>query len=702
MTVSLLVLVSVPPVRAAIDAPVTPNAQPEVGALLRFLESISGEYVLSGQQEFPGWSDESKDTDFDYVLTTTGQRPAVRGYDFLFYVHSAAGRAGQRTTERAIAWSRAGGIVTLCCHMFMDVGSVSGSPEFYVPGASSGSKGTNFDIQQAVIAGTPENQELLAKFDLIAAELKKLRDAHVPVIWRPFHECSGGWFWWGAKGAAPFIQAWRLMFDRFTRVHGLTNLIWEYNPTDSTTKLASWYPGDDVVDIISLDVYPTAGTHPAYGTDYQRMRDFKGGRKLVAMSENGAIPDPDQLATENAKWSYFCTWNGFESNQAQNSTAFLQRTYGHARIANLEKLRELYAARAFTIVTPPAPKLVVAGAPLALSVTAHDTAALSYQWSKDGQPLAGATSATYAVGAATTAHAGKYTVAVTSANGTLTSQPATVTVANSDAGRIINLSVLGTAGTGAQTLITGFALDGGAAPKTMLLRAVGPTLKAFSVSSPLADPVLQLNTTPAVVNDDWEVNVTGSAASVRAAFDQVFAFALPAGSKDAALVVALPSGAYTASVSANGAASGTALAEIYDSAPSGGARLVNLSARANVAVGASLAPGFVIADDYRTVLVRAVAGPTLSGFGVSGVLANPRLDLYQGGTLIASNDDWAGGSVAVASLRNAFSSVNAFQIDGATRDAVLMVTLPPGQYSAQVSSADGGSGVALVEVYEVK
>jgi mannan endo-1,4-beta-mannosidase len=259
---------------AAIDAPVSPNAQPNVAQLMQFLDSVKGNHVLSGQQEI-AWDLKRNDEDFDYILKTTGKLPAVRGFDFLEYVYSPSVRANQNATERAIAWARAGGIVNFCCHMFMDTGSPAGSPQFYVPGANGNSTGTTFDISKAVVSGTTENTEYLAKLDIIASELKKLRDAGVVVVWRPFHEASGGWFWWSAKGAAPLKQAWRIMFDRFTVMHGLNNLIWCFNPTDPIgTNLANWYPGDDVVDMISNDTYPSAGTHLSFSASYNQMQSF--------------------------------------------------------------------------------------------------------------------------------------------------------------------------------------------------------------------------------------------------------------------------------------------------------------------------------------------------------------------------------------------------------------------------------------------
>lgn len=694
---SLLLLGLGRPVQAAIDAPVSPNAQPGVAQLLSFLESVNGRYVLSGQQEI-AWDLNRQEEDFDYILKTTGKTPAVRGFDFLQYVYSPSVRANQNATERAIAWAKSGGIVTFCCHLFMDLNSTNGSPQFYVPAANHG-VGTNFDIRQAVIAGTPENTEFLAKLDLIAAELKKLRDAGVVVLWRPFHECSGGWFWWGAQGAAPLKQAWRIMFDRFTGQHGLNNLIWVFNPTDTiSTNLPAWYPGDDVVDVISIDVYPTAGTHPDFASSYKTMRDFKTGRKVVTMSENGAIPEIDQAFANGASWAYFCTWNGFENDLTQNSASFLNTVYNHPKVVTLDELPALYVADAWAITTQPQTQLLVSGSPLSLGVVARGPGSLAYQWLKDGAVLPGATAATYTVAHADATTAGTYTVRVSGTPGTLTSAPAIVSVAPTDDGKIVDLAVLATAGTNEQTLIIGFVMTGSSSAKPILFRGVGPTLDP----SFLPDPNLRLNTTPAFTNDDWGTNPATTVDEFNALFARLGATPLKSASKDAALLVPLAGGAYTASVAGAGGSTGLVLAEIYDAAPGTGARLANISARGKVGGGSVLYAGFVIVDESRTVLVRAIGGQALKDQGVSSPLTNPVLKLYRGSTVIKTNDEWTTGETAISTLKATYSTLGAFGLPAASHDAALLLTLPPGVYSAHVESVDSSSGVGLVEIYEVR
>lgn len=349
------------------------------------------------------------------------------------------------------------------------------------------------------------------------------------------------------------------------------------------------------------------------------------------------------------------------------------------------------------ISVAPQSQTVGLGGALTLSVTASGTGTLTYQWSKDGAALAGATAANYTVASMTAANAGNYTVAVSNANGTVVSAAAVVTTAAPIPGRLINLSVRTYAGTGAQTLALGFVLSG-TPNKTLLVRGIGPGLTAFGVSGVLADPVLTLlgpnsATTVAAANDNWN---TLDAATMTA----VGAFALTPGSKDAALVATLAAGSYTAQVTGVGGTIGTALAEIYDTAIASGARLVNLSARAQVdTVSGVLTAGFVISGNLpKTVLIRGI-GPGLQQFAVVGVLANPRLDLYDGNNaFVQGNDDWGG----TAALTTAFAQTGAFTLpDPASKDAVLLVTLPPGSYTAQVSGVGGTTGIALVEIYEL-
>jgi hypothetical protein len=252
-----------------------------------------------------------------------------------------------------------------------------------------------------------------------------------------------------------------------------------------------------------------------------------------------------------------------------------------------------------------------------------------------------------------------------------------------------NLSVRTTAGAGDQTLIVGFSVSGGTKP--LLVRGVGPTLTSFGVTGALNDPKLELyrDTVKVTENDNW---LAGDAS----VFERVGAFALTAGSRDSALVISLARGSYTAQASGATGGTGVALVELYDTQGNGTpARLSNVSARSQISSGEPLIAGFNIAGSgSRTLLIRAV-GPTLEQFGVTGTLADPKLELFRDTVKLQENDNWD------LSARATFTDLGAFDLATGSRDAVLVVTLPPGSYTAQVSGVNGATGVTLVEVYEV-
>ncbi|MBL9190291.1 MAG: DUF1800 family protein [Opitutaceae bacterium] len=265
--------------------------------------------------------------------------------------------------------------------------------------------------------------------------------------------------------------------------------------------------------------------------------------------------------------------------------------------------------------------------------------------------------------------------------------------------RLSNLSVRTSAG-GADILITGFTIGPGP-DKTVLVRAVGPTLGVFGVPGTLGDPKLELysGSTKIAENDNFN-------AADAPAFAAVGAFPLGAGAKDAALVATLAPGSYSAQVTGLGGTSGVALVEVYE-VTGGATRLINLSTRAQVGTGANLLiPGITIAPGAgtRRLLLRAV-GPTLGAFGVPGTLADPKLELYSGSTKIAENDNWGTpvGSAAAdaATLAAAFTANGAFALSNGSKDAALLLNLGAGSYSLQVSGVGATTGAALVEVYDL-
>ena len=265
--------------------------------------------------------------------------------------------------------------------------------------------------------------------------------------------------------------------------------------------------------------------------------------------------------------------------------------------------------------------------------------------------------------------------------------------------RLINLSVRSRVGSGDQTLVGGFAVAGNGL-KHVLVRAVGPTLAKFGLSTAIQDPHLAIfdaTNRPVSMNDDW-----GGSPALSAIFDAAGAFPLDSTSKDSAIVAPLSAGPYTAHVTAAANDQGVALLELYDAEPSESSRLVNASARTMTGNAENaLVAGFVLSGTAaKTVLIRAV-GPSLTPFGIDGatVLHDPRLSLFTGNVTIAQNDDWGG----TAELKAVAKSVGAFDFTSDdSKDAALLVTLDPGAYTVLVTGADATPGLALVEVYEVR
>ena len=264
--------------------------------------------------------------------------------------------------------------------------------------------------------------------------------------------------------------------------------------------------------------------------------------------------------------------------------------------------------------------------------------------------------------------------------------------------RLINLSTRGRSQP-TSPLIVGFSLNG---PRSMLVRAAGPVLAGLGVTGALADPQLTLNAPASDLqrtNDNWQQAGSGASAAL---FARAGAFPFPANSLDAALALDLGPQNYTAVVSGGNNTGGIALVEAYDTTggPPSNARLVNLSTRGSASSdNNTLIAGLVLGGTQpRRVLIRAI-GPGLSDFGVNDVLADPVLTLYRGAAQLAVNDDWeiSRSSAAVAATAE---RVGAFALKAASLDAALLITLSPGAYTVVITGADGGSGIALVEIYD--
>ncbi len=347
----------------------------------------------------------------------------------------------------------------------------------------------------------------------------------------------------------------------------------------------------------------------------------------------------------------------------------------------------------------PQPQSVNLGQPAVLQVTAYATGPFSYQWKKDGAAISGATSATLTLSGVQSTSTGNYTVTVSNSAGFVTSNVVPLTV--NIPGRLINLSVLTDIVAAGEDFTLGYVVGGTntSGAKPLVIRAAGPSLGALGVLGTLDDPKLELfaGSTFTGGNDNW-----GGSAQLTAALAAVGAFAYTGPfSKDAATTANITTRDNSVKVSAVGSGRGTVIAEIYDatslaSFTTSTPRLINVSVRKHL--GSLLTMGFVVGGSTSAkVLVRGI-GPTLGAFGVPGTVADPQLTLFNSSSVkIGENNDWGG----TAPLTAAFASVGAFALPSTSKDAALLVTLAPGNYTAQVTGVNGTTGVALVEVYEV-
>jgi uncharacterized repeat protein (TIGR01451 family) len=433
---------------------------------------------------------------------------------------------------------------------------------------------------------------------------------------------------------------------------------------------------------------------------------------ILSYSSSNASPPPDQFGFYSegslAKWTLGSVFIGqarsitipLNTNSSRRAVNGRLITY-HAFVTQPANdwaiFRELTLrfADPTSITLQPRSVSAAVGGTATFSATVGGSSLPLYQWRFNGQDIPGATSATLTLTNVQPAQAGNYTLVVIDSGQTLVSDPAALTVNTNDA-RLVNVAIRSNAGTGASTLIVGFNLAG-TGSKQLLIRGVGPTLGVFGLSGVLADPTLRLDVLNGALvaqNNDW-----GGTATISNAASSVGAFALPAASRDAVLLQTLSPGGYTAQI---GGGTGVALVEVYDTGTGSNPKLSAASARTQVGTGSDiLILGFTVSGSgSRKILIRGV-GPTLGAFGVTGVLADPRLQLYRlNGPLLFDNDNW-GSSINVPEIRAATTSAGSFALSDGSLDAVLLVDLAPGSYTAQVSGIGGRTGVALVEIYEV-
>jgi mannan endo-1,4-beta-mannosidase len=309
---------------------VTPISSPEASGLYDFLFGIYGKVILSGQY---GGTNE-----LNRIKNVSGKVPVVRGFDLIDYSPSRVEQGTSSTeTEKAIDWSKQRGIVTFAWHWNAPKDLIDQPEKEWWRGFYT--YATTFDVSEAMNDETSEEYTLLLRdIDVIAIQLKKLKDAKVAVLWRPLHEAEGAWFWWGAKGPEPCKWLWKLLFKRLVNHHELDNLIWVWTST-ANASAPDWYPGDEYVDMIGADIYLPAGTYSSNFITFDNLAALYGGRKIITLSENGTIPNPESLFVEGAAWSWFATWEGgFIMDGITNSTSHVNTVFNHDYVITLDEI----------------------------------------------------------------------------------------------------------------------------------------------------------------------------------------------------------------------------------------------------------------------------------------------------------------------------------------------------------------------------
>ncbi len=382
-----------PDLKKATDETCDAKATPETKALMKYLKSVYGENILSGQQQIYGGGNQVQttirydenadkcvdqdgkeyaidkesydkdeqghkfpwhctgedgqvytystqnrnytynnyDNDVNIIYDLTGKYPAIQGFDFGSYCPCYAWDDG--VVGRMIEWTNEkGGICTASWHVNVPKTLSSytlGEPLDF--GLTTYSENTDFKTANCMVEGTVEYEYFQLCMKNLAAELLKLQDAGVPVIFRPFHEAegnpsktddpidgSGAWFWWSKEGAVVYKQLWAFLQDTLENEYGLHNLIWEQNLYTWSDASAQWYSGDDRVDIVAFDKYntqynrhdgKTSGPNlDAEAGIFYKINGYVKGNKMVAMAENDSVPSMNNMLVEHAYWLYFCPW----------------------------------------------------------------------------------------------------------------------------------------------------------------------------------------------------------------------------------------------------------------------------------------------------------------------------------------------------------------------------------------------------------
>lgn len=301
--------------------PVNPNATEKARELLSYLCECAGNRLITGQHTQTNPMEERA-----YIKEVTGHYPKLVEFELLSYSPNINYEDASKeclteveenkgTMETALSLAKEGEIITmLCFHWFSPIGGRDKA--FYT-------EHTDFNPEQVLISGTPERKAFFSDLDVIAKELLKFKEADIPVLWRPFHEVEGTWFWWGSKGGEVAKQLYHLMYDYFVKEKQLDNLLWVFS-----TPTKESYPGDDYVDVIGWDIYLPEKQSTDYAAQYKELTDNTSASKVKALTEVGYNPDINTLQKSRVPWAFYMTWSKeFAMDGVYNSKEELKAMY---------------------------------------------------------------------------------------------------------------------------------------------------------------------------------------------------------------------------------------------------------------------------------------------------------------------------------------------------------------------------------------
>ena len=319
--------------------PCNTDATEEARALYSYLLAQFGKSTLSATMALEnGWSIDSAEK----LYQMTGKYPAINSFDFMhlrwcppFMTSGWVDISNMSVVEK---WADEGGIVSMCWHWNVpksqaDVKNISNYAFYYNNGENT------FSVRQAIKSGTWQNTQINEDLDVVASRLLELQSKGIAVLWRPLHEASGAWFWWGAEGAVQYKKLWVYMYNYF-KSKGVNNLLWVWTSEGTMIEDSRWYPGEEYVDIIGIDYYDIE-QHESIRKECDQLISITGGKKMVTLSECGAIPEIAATLDGGDVWSWFMPWNGEYMSEKYNSVDFFNAQMQSVYVISRDELPKL-------------------------------------------------------------------------------------------------------------------------------------------------------------------------------------------------------------------------------------------------------------------------------------------------------------------------------------------------------------------------